>query len=315
MGILKPPGPGILYLDQCAFCDVISPLGRPGWLEVSRLVEEGVLSGRLVVPLGVEHVLETADCEDRDKYRRRFNEMRRISGGLSFITSEQLTALELFARVREADVKREQVIVKADPSFFELDKGLLSKAKRGANAHFVSRHAGYNSMRNRNPSDRLMVARAVDEFAKRRSRKTFEMLAASLRSIIAGRSILDAKVEHSAEEGILEELLAVPHSIPDLVMLVRYLEQNDDKVIPSVNVGKQLMLDWNRLQRDFDGNDYFDFSRMKIAVPCADIIVTDAEMASAIRRTGVDLLYGTKVFSCKESQLDGLISVLKSFVN
>ena len=141
------------------------------------------------------------------------------------------------------------------------------------------------------------------------------MLAASLRSIIAGRSILDAKVEHSAEEGILEELLAVPHSIPDLVMLVRYLEQNDDKVIPSVNVGKQLMLDWNRLQRDFDGNDYFDFSRMKIAVPCADIIVTDAEMASAIRRTGVDLLYGTKVFSCKEGQLDGLISVLKSLVN
>lgn len=313
--MLKPPGPGILYLDQCAFCEVIDPLDRLGWMEVSRLVEEGVSSGRLVVPLSVDHVLETADCENRDKYRRRFNEMRRISGGLSFITSEQLAALELFARVRAVDVKREQVIVKADPSFFELDKELLSKAKRGANVHFVSRHAGYNSMRNRNQSDRHMVARAVDEFAKRRSRKTFEMLATSLRSIIAGRSISDAKVEHSAEEGILAEILAVPHSIPDLVMLVQYLEQNDDKVISSVNVGKQLMLDWNRLQRDFDGNDYFDFSRMKIAVPCADIIVTDTEMASAIRRTGLDLLFGTKVFSCKAGQLDGLISGLKSFMN
>jgi hypothetical protein len=319
MGVLNDDGPGIVYLDQCAFGELFCANPRQGWVEVLSLLRRGVESGRIIAPISAEHLLETAGIKDLSVAEARFEQMFKLSRCVMFVPPEAIAARCLFAKVRRRLIRRTDVLGELHPDLKRKPVQYFSDRKKAADEDYKNRHLLHNGI----VRPRGIISREdrhfMEEMKDRGKRKVFEGMLKVLDAFTFVGPLRELLIERCrrlmhVEMIVLNEFLALDPTPFDVSVLRFLLETGHDAEIPVLDVGSELLFNSNLKQKCKDRGDYYDMSRLQVAVPYADIVVTDREQLVAIKEQGLDVRYRTKVFSCSPRDEASIIASIKDLL-
>jgi hypothetical protein len=94
--------PLLLYLDQCAACDLALP--TPPWNKIRNLIETKVEEGKLLCPLSFETVLESTACDKATRVALAVL-FEQISSGWKIHFFDDLIGQETIHLVRKQPMK------------------------------------------------------------------------------------------------------------------------------------------------------------------------------------------------------------------
>jgi hypothetical protein len=320
MGMLNDSGPRIIYLDQCAFGEIFCANPRQGWVDVLSLLRRGVESGRMIVPISAEHLLETAGFEDLSVAKARFEKMFKLSRHVTFVPPEAIAARCLFAKVRRRLINRADVIGELRPDLIRKPVQYFSERKKAADEDYRNRHQFLNSI----VRPRGIISEEDRHFMKemrdRGTRKMFDNMLKVLDVFTYLGPIRELLIERCRqlmylETIVLNEFLALDPTPSDVSVLRLLLETGCDAEIPVLDVGIELSFNSNLKQKRREQGDYYDVSRLQVAVPYADLVVTDRKQLVAIQEQGLDARYGTRVYSCSPRDDAAIISSIEGLLS
>lgn len=320
MGILSKTGPGIVYLDQCALGELFRPDARPDWIEILRLLRIGVESGRIILPLSAEHLLETAGSSSLAMAELRRRQMLELTKCTMFIPPEAAVARHLFATVRQRVIDRPDVLGKLSHEFILKPMSVLSERKKLADADFANQTLFINSI----VKPRGIVSqddkKLMEEMHERSSRNSFEKIIKVLNVLaVVGevRDLLDhyCHLNMRFETTVVNELLTLNPTPSDIAVLRFRLEVGRDSDVPILDVARELSFNANLKQLRRERGDFYDVSRLQVAVPYSDIVVTDGKQRAAIKERRLDRRYATKVFSCSPGEGRAIVAAIEGLLS
>jgi len=320
MGILSKTGPGIVYLDQCALGELFRCDPRPDWLEVLRLLRLGVESGRIILPLSAEHLLETAGSSNLAMAELRRRQMLELTKCTMFIPPEAAVARHLLAAVRRKVIDRADVLGKLSPEFIVKPMSVLSERKKLADADFANQTLLINSI----VKPRGIVSKDdrnfMEEMHEKHARNTFERIIKAMNvSAVVGelRHLLDhyCHLNMRFETTIVNEILALDPTPSEVAVLRFRLEVGRDSDVPILDVARELSFNANLKQLRRERGDFYDVSRLQVAVPYSDIVITDGKQRAAIKERRLDRRYATKVFSCSPGEDRAIIAAIEGLLS
>lgn len=305
----------LVYLDQC----VVSRLSEPaeGWLRVRNALMRGRASARLLCPHSLEHLIETA-AMTRERAIATDQLIRDLSLGWSLRLEPHLVVAQINALVRSmplvdsSSLERTRFRSLAEPGvqeFFRQQKGEIDSFNLNAMAiqNGWSRCLG-NGRRGDGAILDALVAVVNENYTRR--------FHAEIQRVLAGKEVEGGVGEGDRtgprEFSCIVMLLVNDHAFgeAELRMLSTRLEAEGVMVIPfyRTKVVLEACYLWKRKQ--ITPSDQYDLTRIACALPVADLLITDGGAACAIRETGLDQYFETRVLSTRESERDGMISIL-----
>jgi len=153
----------------------------------------------------------------------------------------------------------------------------------------------------------------------RGERKTFDDMLKVLDAITYVGPLREFLIEHckrmmNVEMIVINEFLALEPTPSDVSVLRFLLETGRDRDVPVLNVGSELLFNSNLKQKRREQGDYYDVSRLQVAIPYSDLVVTDRKQQVAIQEQSLDVRYRTKVFSCSPRDDTAIIASLKELI-
>lgn len=320
MGILSKDGPGIVYLDQCALGELFCHDPRPAWIAILRLLRLGVESGRITLPLSAEHLLETAGSRDLAVAKLRREQMFELTRCAMFISPEAVVARHLFAKVRRRKINRPDILGQLHPQMMRKPTPFFSERKKTADMDYENCHRFYNSIVKPrgvvSDEDRIFM----EEMHEKHSRDWFANIikvldaitfVGPLREFIIGRCRLFMLFEMT----IVNELLTLDPTPADISALRFLLEMGRDSDVPVLDVAVELSFNANLKQQRRKRGDYYDVSRLQVAIPYSDIVITDGKQLAAIKEQGLDRRYTTRVFSCSPQDDRAIVAAIEGLLS
>lgn len=320
MGILSKNGPKIVYLDQCALGELFCSKPRPAWVSLLDLLRRGVESGRLTLPLSAEHLLETGAIPDPTLAELRRRQMFELTRYAMFVPSEVAVARQLFASVKGRRIDRGDVLGTLLPEMASKPMAFFSERKRMADEDYANCHQFHNSIvkprgiiRPEDRADILMIHES-------RAREVFDGITSVLNALTyigPFREIILARCNTlmRRETVIVNELLALDPTPADISVLRLLLETGQDSDVHVLDVAGKLTYYANLKQLRRKKGDYYDLHRLEVAIPYADVVITDGKQVVAIKEQGLERRYGTQVFSCSPDEDSLIISAIEGLLS
>ncbi len=319
MGILNDSGPRIVYIDQCAYGELLCANPRQEWAEVLSLLRRGIESDRIIVPISAEHLLETGGFKNLSVAEERLEQMFKLSRCTMFVPPEAIAARCLFAKVRRRLIKRSDVIGQLHPNLKHKTVQHFAERKKAADENYKNCHLLYNSI----VCPRGIISEEdrhiTEEMRSRGERKMFDDMLKVLDAITYVGPLREFLIEHckrmmNVEMIVINEFLALEPTPSDVSVLRFLLETGRDRDVPVLNVGSELLFNSNLKQKRREQGDYYDVSRLQVAIPYSDLVVTDRKQQVAIQEQSLDVRYRTKVFSCSPRDDTAIIASLKELI-
>lgn len=309
----------IIYFDQCAMGDLLAANPTNVWVEIMDLLRHGLSSGSIIFPLSLEHLLELSADSMRDAALLRRDAMYAMSRGVCFFHPERVVAANLWALNSGHELVLDNVLGIMNQQFWTSDMGSIGEVRQRAERAYLQGTLFLNQITN--PTARLSeeMKSEILRIHESRPRESFEKLLKLLNAheLLGADSNIVARRQRQLwafEGGVFDAYCALAGSPEGISSLRNVLVKYNDADIPVIDVGRQLSLSFNLRQLKRRTNDYFDFSRLQVAIPYADIVVTDKAQLAAVEDRGLHGKYQTKVFSCRPKFLDELVEAIRLVV-
>ncbi len=319
MGNSKLSSAKIIYFDQCAMGDLLAPDPANAWVEIMDLLRRGLSSGSIIFPISLEHLLELSARSNRDAALLSRDAMYAMSRGICFYHPERIVAANLLAFSSGRDLFVNDVLGVMDQRFWASDMDAIGQGRQKAEDAYRQSTFLLNEITK--PTSRVDEEMKLEilRMHEARPRESFDKLIRLLNAFellgADGKFVAQRQRQLWPFEGLVfDEYCALVDSPEDICRLRSVLVDFNDADVPVIDVGRQLSLSFNLRQLRRGTNDYFDFSRLKVAIPYADIVVTDRAQLAAVTDRGLDGKYQTNVFSCRPKSLAELVEAIRLVV-
>ncbi|UYZ65279.1 hypothetical protein [Hymenobacter weizhouensis] len=312
-----------VYLDQFAVSHCADPNSSEDWQQLRTIIEQGVANKTLVVPYSNEHLLESS-ARDAERAQTQDAFLFRLSGGLSLMSEGDVTARLLLNHARKQAPSRSSFCQKVPVMGFALQDGFqqFSAIKRGFNIMIEEAAVAVNHTRQ-------LTAQGP------RPNEALRRTALFLKEEYYTKELL-SQLKKFARYGFLERKTAVfpSQTIPlwsDAVMVLLInrlgMTQREARKIKEtiekhgLRVAAAPLFIRARLeaamalkhQRETP-NDYMDVQRMAVALPFADIVLTDKSKCFDIKEYALHTLFDTEVYSGSREDLKQFAVRLRKIV-
>jgi len=308
----KDDFPKCLYLDQNKWIDLArAHYDRPGgelFKDALRAVRRGVESARVIVPFSMVNAVEAMFPRDSRRRKRLAQFMVDLSCNRTILPEQQATRWEiwnaldlLFGRGKPMPV-RPLVVQQGFSNALGFDDLVFGPT---AKEEAVVRHIHSPDMtmdflsvvsvkRDRIERGRAAEGRWVSIFEKVRSNAALLGLGPEQRRVLAFTAMFSATGNHApdlvwAMQGLgltFEEFSSRVNSAEDIARLAAHVPNLD--VFVTLTVARK-----QDLVRPIHRNDLRDLDWLSVAVPYANLIVSENYWGHQVRATGLDEKYGT----------------------
>lgn len=319
MKAVKSGKPKVIYFDQCAIGDLMAPPPGSAWLEIMELLQRGLASGDIIFPMSLEHLLELSADSKRDAALLRRDALYAMARGVCFFHPERIAATSLLTMSSRRDLLLTEILGIIDHRDWTSDLDAINQVSKGAENAYRESNYLHNKITKPDPRVSKETKNAILCIHAAQSRESFDRLLRLLNAFeMFGVGDNEFTIRQRQlwpfEAAVFREYCALARSAEDMVSLRAVLSSYRDEDVPVIDVGSRLSLSFNLRQLGRETSDYFDFSRLKVAIPYADIVVTDRKQLAAIQEQGLDLKYQTKVFSCRPKNLGQLVEAIRLIV-
>ncbi len=307
-------GMSLVYLDQCAVSRLVGGERNALWKPLRDAVLAAHASRRILCPLSLEHLSETAAMKETDAIEAD-TILRRLSFGWSLAPEPRLIARQIFCQITGTRLSRAQFLQHG--LWYPLGTPGLVEQFRKLKAELDA----FNEWTMQGINELNALVRSG-----KRGGKILRQFLSERRAQTYTTGLHVAVVEAIQRGGV--EIKAHPHNpqcadwatsvvfalvnenrfrLPQLAALAALLEKTGIASIPTLRIKSQLEGHQFFIRENITAGDQYDITRIACALPFADVLVTDGGKAAAIRELGLDKEYGTEVFSMKPSELPSLV--------
>ncbi len=311
-----------IYLDQNASSNICASAPEGRWDEISHLMKEGVRRKRLLIPISIEHCLETSK-RIREEALHHDNELRKLSFGWSVYPEPIISANLLARKIRN---------IKVGKTVFLRKSRSLPLAAPGVADDFLELRSIYKTT----VSDAVGGVNLIRDHTRggtRSSAKGRDSLVSVIKQRHAQYVIDRLELLHSSgtfkprliELGGFEipfwadslcHILTTSHRLSraEAKKGARILEAEGIDAIPTISIRATLEAMMAITDKRETDNDHLDISRASCALPLSDMVILDRGKAAHVREIKLDQKYEAVVFAARNDELNGIVEYLESAV-
>jgi hypothetical protein len=313
-----------VYLDQFAVSNCANPNSSEEWQHLRTIIELGVANKALVIPYSNEHLLESSS-RDAERAQEQDAFLFRISQGLSLMSEGDVTARLLLNLARKRLPSKSSFCQRVPVMGFAIQDGLQQ---------FGTIKKGFNTM----IEEAAVAVNYTRQFTAQgpRPNEPLRKTMLFLKEQYYTNELL-SQLKKFAKHGFLERKTVVfpSRTIPlwsDALMVIlisqlnmtqreaRKIKESIEKhglrvtaypmfIRASLEAAMAL-----KHQRETP-NDYIDVQRLAVALPFADIVLTDKSKCFDIKEYSLHTLFGTEVYSGSREDLKQFTTRLSEIVN
>lgn len=311
-----------IYLDQNASSNICSPTTEGKWAEISFLVKEGVKNKKLLIPISIEHYLETS-TRTRGDALHHDNELRKLSFGWSMYPEPIISANLLVRKIRN---------IKLGKTVFLRKERMLSLAKNSVASNFSELRSIFKTTVTGAVSDVNQVRKHTRGGVKPKS-KLRDDLVSTIKQRHAHHIVERLESLHDSgkfEPRIIElsgykvpfwadtlcHILITSHKLSrkEAKKGAELLKSEGIDLIPSISIRASLEAMMAITDKRETDNDHLDIMRTSCALPLCDMVILDRGKAAHAREIGLDKKHDSVVFSARNDELSSIVRYLEHAV-
>ena len=314
-------GMQLLYLDQCVTSRLVQANEDAGWSEVRMLLKKGRAQRRILVPLSLEHLVETAPMAETSG-REIDTLLRHLSFGWGLKMEPIQIAAQINAAVRGMPFGKTCFLEKN--LYYGLgpnNRDQLIGIKAAMKEQNEKNMQGYNTFVGITKMNKSPDVITLDFLLNLQTTSDRRAFLEELDEVIETGGVRIKPSPYSpntAEQftSIIWGLIKHHHFNGTSLRKLKALIVKDGlSWIPTLHVKSVLHAHAMFLQTKIKEGDTHDNARIACGLPVADILVTDSRKVRAIKDAGMDATYKTKVISTKEDERDHLIETLRAITD
>lgn len=312
-----------VYLDQFAASNICDQIPDYDWKDISELIRIGVERKKIICPTSIEHLVETSG-KDIEGASRHDKEFRKLSFGWSFYPEPEIAAFHMICRLRKIKKTRHHFIrkVKGRP----LSEQYVHKSIKELKTVFgeminevASPLETIRKVTREGPKgDMALRDSLVATIKKKQANHLIERMAVlSQKGTYKPESISLAGYSIPFWADTLCAVLTRKHRLSrkEARQLQVILEAEGIDSIPSISIRASLEAMLAYKQANESPNDHLDIIRIAGALPFVDLMLVDGSKASDIRELGLNIEFGTEIYSGKVKELVKLKYCLADIIN
>jgi len=310
-------GMHLLYLDQCVTSRLVQANEDAGWREVRILLEKGRARRRTLVPLSLEHLVETAPMSETAGAETD-TLLRHLSFGWGLKMEPLLIAAQVNAGVRGMPLGKTSFLGK---NLYHVlspeNRDQLIAIKDEMKEQNEKNLQDYNTVVGITKKNNSPSVVTLEFLLSLQTTNDIRAFVAELDETIQTGGVRikpDPYSPNAADRFTTIILLLIRHhhfNGASLAKLKAMIGRNGLSWIPTLHIKSVLHAHSMFLQTKIREGDTHDNARIACGLPVADILVTDSRKVRAITEAGLDVAYKTRVFSTKEDGRDHLIEILR----
>ncbi|MCW3789381.1 hypothetical protein [Plebeiibacterium sediminum] len=308
----------IIYLDQFASVGLFES-NNAEWNKIKELIAKGFESGNVICPLSPEHYFETVQ-KTENKAIRLDKEYSKFSGGFSFkpelfITSQLISSLirknnitlktYLYDKIKGDILSKEKNINAFIDNKIELDLKIKEATKEVNEIRKIARNEKID-IKTKKHVISAQKSINVSEFIMR-----LNDLLNEEHILISGVKFESGDVPYWVDQVIFQLTNKHKFKRKETVQLISELKKNGFNNIPTLDIRTSLSAIISLYNKKETVNDQIDIMRIATGLPLANILFADKQRKREILELGLDIKYGTKIFSGTKSDLEKLIAELE----
>lgn len=318
MCILKKMKKKCIYLDQFAISEMVMPDITPVWLEIKNQLIELHELGIIYCPLSAEHFMETAkkDFEDAQEHDLFLN---KLSDNYCFKSEAFISSQLLSSKARGNNITLKTYMYDNVKQIFKSKDNHAFFEKKNQELYEVieDKSKDLNTIRNYSTGEKLTpenketFLRALKYLEAKKLIDRLTYLYENENIILEGFQSKDSEILNWTD--LVINILLKKHKIKrkEVLKLIFELKSNGFKNIPSLDIRTTISSLVAIYGKKESSNDQIDISRISVALPISNILLTDKKRKYEILETKLDKKYKTKIYSGTKSDLNDFIKELK----